>query len=183
MLRRVSQVWYTVQRMVTYDPAIHEALIKGQNQFVWETKLYPTYARGRNWYLAMTAGTVLLVSYAVLTSNFLFAFLILMCAIILILAGNEEAPTVLAQIGDLGVVWDGTLYLYRELGAFSLIYQPPYVSTLYIDTRRTTQPKLRISLEDQDPVAVREHLLQYLSENTDLQTEQTSDILGRLLRI
>ncbi len=169
--------------MVTYDPSVQEALVQSQDRFVWETKLYPTYVRGKSWYVALTAGTILLVSYAVMTSNFLFAFLILLCAIIVVLTGNEEAPVVLAQVGELGVVWDGTLYLYRDLGEFSIIYQPPYISTLYIETRSSTQPKLRISLEDQDPVQIRDHLKAYLKENTDLQTEQGSDILGRLLRI
>lgn len=169
--------------MVTYDPSVHEMLIQGQDRFVWETGLYPTYERGKRWYFVLTAGTLLLVSYAVMTSNFLFAFLILLCAIILVLTGNEEAPVVLAQVGDLGVVWDGTLYLYRDLGEFSIIYQPPYISTLYIETKSATRPKLRISLEDQDPVQIRDHLKAYLKENTDLQTEQGSDILGRLLRI
>lgn len=169
--------------MVTYDPSIQEQLVQSQDTFVWEAPLYPTYKRGTRWYFILTAGTLLLVSYAVITSNFLFAFLILLCAIIIILAGNEEAPIVLAQIGELGIVWDGNLYLYRELGEFSIIYQPPYISTLYIETKSFTKPKLRISLENQDPANIRDHLRAYLKENTDLQTEAGSDILGRLLRI
>ena len=174
---------FHLSHMVTYDPSVQELLVQGQDHFVWETPLYPTYQRGPRWYFATTAGTLLLVSYAVMTSNFLFAFLVLLCAIILILAGNEEAPIVLAQLGDVGVVFDGTLYLYRDLTTFSIIYEPPYVSTLYIETKHLTKPKLRISLEDQDPVEIREHLKAYLKENTDLQTESGSDILGRLLRI
>lgn len=169
--------------MVTYDPSVEEALIQGQDAFVWETKLYPSYPRSRSWYFWLTAGSILLVSYALYTSNFLFAFIILLCAIITVVAGNEESPAVLAQIGELGVVWDGKLYLYRELKAFTVIYQPPYTSVLYIETSGTTQQRIRIPLEDQDPVEVRSHLQAYLKENTDLQTEQTSDILGRLLRI
>ncbi|MBP9762781.1 hypothetical protein KBD34_04145 [Patescibacteria group bacterium] len=169
--------------MVTYDPSVEEMLVQGQDRFVWETKLYPTYQRGPRWYFFFTAGAILLVSYAVITNNFLFAFLILLCAIILVLAGNEEAPTVLAQVGDLGVVWDGKLHLYRDIINFSIIYQPPFISTLYLETRSLSQPRLRISLEDQDPGEIRDHLRSFLSENTDLQTEQGSDILGRLLRI
>jgi hypothetical protein len=169
--------------MVTYDPSVQEMLVRAQDRFVWETKLYPTYPRGPRWYFIITAGALLLVSYAVITSNFLFAFLILLCAIIIVLAGNEEAPVVLAQVGDVGVVWNGNLFLYRDLTTFSIVYEPPYISTLYIDTKSLTQPKLRISLEDQDPAELRAHLRAYLKENTDLQTEPGSDILGRLLRI
>ncbi len=169
--------------MVTYDPSIQEQLVQSQDSFVWETPLYPTYQRGTRWYLFLTAGTILLVSYAVINSNFLFAFLILLCAIIIVLAGNEEAPVVLAQIGELGIVWDGKLYLYRDLTEFSIIYQPPYISTLYFETKSLVNPKIRISLEDQDPAGIRDHLRAYLKENTDLQTESSSDILGRLLRI
>ncbi len=169
--------------MVTYDPSVQELLVRGQDRFVWETRLFPTYARGPRWYFVITIITILLVSYAVLTSNLLFAFLILLCAIIIVLAGNEEAPVVLAQIGDVGVVWDGKLYLYRDIENFTIVYDPPFTNVVYFETKSLTQPRLRISLEDQDPVEIRNHLQAYLTENTDLQTEAGSDILGRLLRI
>lgn len=169
--------------MVTYDPSIQEMLIRGQDRFVWEAPLYPTYPRGPLWYFGITAGTLILVSYALLTNNFLFAFLLLLSAIILVLAGNEQAPIALAQVGDIGVVWNGTLYLYRDIVNFAIIYDPPYVRTLYLETKSLTRHTVRIDLEDQDPVELRAHLRVYLSENTDLQMEPGSDILGRLLRI
>ena len=180
---QVLRACYTDSHMVTYDPSVEDLLIQDQDDFVWETKLFPRFERGPRWYFLLSSITILLVSYAVMTSNFLFAFLLLLCAIILILAGNEEAPTVLAQVGKLGIVWDGKMILYRDIISFSIIYQPPYINSLYLETRSFTQPRLRILLADQDPVSIRQHLQGFVKENSDLQTEQASDILGRLLRI
>ena len=89
----------------------------------------------------------------------------------------------LIQIGDNGLVINGKLYLYQDLDTFSIIYQPPVVKVLYIETRNILTPRLRIALDEQDPLGIRQHLKQYLREDLDLRGEYVSDIVGRLLKI
>lgn len=169
--------------MPTYAPEIVEALSEAQRTFVWETDPYPRYERGTSWYLWMTIIAVFLVAYSIWSGNFLFAFLILLIGIILILAGNEDPNPTLIQIGENGVVHGGKLHLFQDLGPFAIVYQPPDVKVLYIETKGVVTPRLRIPLEDQSPVEVRNFLQSYLRENTDLQNEYFSDILARLLKI
>ncbi len=169
--------------MITYPPEIEEALILNQDRFAWEAPSRIKYSRGSRWYLFMSLAAVFLVAYAVWTANFLFAFIILLIAIILVLAGNEDPSAVLAQVGDNGIVWNGRLYLFQDIDNFAVVYRPPVSKILYLELKNPLKPRLNIPLEDQNPIELRAHLQQYIKEDLDLQSEHLSDILARLLKI
>ena len=169
--------------MITYPPEIEEALIVSQDRFAWEAPSRIKYNRSPRWYLFMSLAAVFLVAYAVWTANFLFAFIILLMAIILVLAGNEDPSAVLAQVGDNGIVWNGRLYLYQDIDNFAVVYRPPVSKILYIELKNPLKPRLNIPLEDQNPIELRSHLQQFVKEDLDLQSEHLSDILARLLKI
>ena len=76
--------------MVYYPPELQETLALNQEEFVWEAPAHVHYDRGPRWYVGMVVVALFLVAYAIWTANFLFAFLILLIAIILLLAGHEE---------------------------------------------------------------------------------------------
>lgn len=169
--------------MITYPPEVLDALITTQDTFVWEAPEYPKYDRSKSWYLIMTLVAIFFVAYAIWTANFLFAFIVLLSAIILVLVGNKDPNRVLVQIGDHGIVWNGKFYPFQELENFSVVYQPPYSKILYVEHGGFIRPRLRISLEEQNPLDIRNHLLRYVPENLDLRDEHLSDILARLFRI
>ncbi len=169
--------------MLTYAPEVESSLLALQDAFVWETTSHTHYERSPAWYAAMGVLSLFLLAYAIWQENFLFAFFILLADIVLILGNTREPHPILVQIGDNGVALDGSLHLFQDIERFAIVYDPPYVKTLYIERRSGLNPIIRLELGDQDPIAIREHLRQYLRENLDLQTEYSSDILGRLLRI
>jgi hypothetical protein len=164
-------------------PELEQRMADVQDAFVWETPAYERYERGPRWYVIMSVVALVLVGYAVWTGNFLFAFLILLAAIILLLAGNEHPPTVLAQVGHNGIVWNGDYLPFDRVGHFAIIYQPPDVRVLYIQPRSMILPRLRIPLGDQDPLTLRNHLKQYVQEDLTLQDEHASDMIARILRM
>ncbi len=169
--------------MRTFPPEVERSLVQSQDNFVWEAPAFRKYERGSGWYLALTLVAVFLIAYAVWTANFLFAFIVFLSAILLLLVGNQEPKNVLVQVGNNGIVWDGKLYLFQDLENFAIIYQPPMSKVLYIEPKSTITPRLSIELQDENPVDLRNHLLQYMREDLDLQGEHLSDIVGRLLRI
>ena len=65
-----------------YSPEVLDGLMKAQDTFVWEAPDREARVRGPRWYLIMSAVALVFVIYAVATGNFLFAFLILLIAII-----------------------------------------------------------------------------------------------------
>ncbi len=169
--------------MRSFPPEVEEAMILSQDKFAWETPAFEKHVRGKAWYFGLAVLAVLLIAYSVWTANFLFAFIIFLSAIILLLVGGQEPKTLLVQVGDNGIVVDGKLRLFQDIGNFGIVYQPPISKVLYMEPRGTLSQRMRIQLEDTDPVELRNHLRQYLQEDLDLQGEHLSDILGRLLRI
>ncbi len=162
---------------------VEEALIHRQDVFVWEAPEYEQYERGPRWYFVMALIAVFLVAYALWAQNFLFAFFILLSAILIVLAGNRDPKITLAQIGHNGIVWEGKLHHFKDIERFAVVYDPPTTKVLYIELQNSLIPRIRIPLEDQDPSEIRTHLKQYLQENLDLQDEYFSDIFARLIRL
>lgn len=158
-------------------------LAESQSAFVWETPAYERHERGPRWYVVMSLVALLFTAYAVWTANFLFAFLILLAAIILVLAGNEHPPSVLVQVGHNGVVWDGEYIPFENLRDFAIVYQPPEIKVLYLQPKNFVVPRMRIPLGEQSPIELREHLQQYLFEDLALRDEHASDMLARLFRL
>jgi len=169
--------------MQSFPPEVAQNIASVQDRFAWEAPAFPKRERGKRWYIFMSLAAVFLVAYAVWTSNFLFAFFILLTAILIILVGQSDPRNVLIQIGDNGVVWDGRLFLFQDIDNFGIVYQLPMSKVLYIEPRNPLVPRLRLPLEDQDPLAIREHLKQYLREDLELQAEHLSDTVARLLKI
>jgi hypothetical protein len=167
--------------MPYYPPGYAEQMAELQDEFVWESPEYERNERGPKWYIAMTVIAVTLVGYAIWTANFLFAFIILLAAIILVLAGNELPEKILIQIGHNGIVWNGEFIPYEKIHNFAIVYRPPDIRVLYIEPRMF-RPRFRIPLGEQDPVAIRDHLRLYVAEDLDLPDEHASDIFAKLLR-
>ncbi|MFA5185150.1 MAG: hypothetical protein WC551_01565 [Patescibacteria group bacterium] len=166
-----------------YSQEFLDHLTQTQDDFVWEAPAWQPVDRGPRWFLWMSLVALALSGYAIYTANYLFAFIILLMAIILVFAGNEKPRKVLVQIGGNGVVVDGRLWRFDELDNFAIIYYPPQTKVLYLEPHGVLQARLRVELEDEDPVAIRNHLKKFLEEDLDLQEEHFSDIVGRLLKI
>lgn len=166
-----------------YDPDFHEQLAEAQDLFVWETPAYERHDRGKKWYIIMGLVALGLVTYAVIVGNILFAFIILIAAIIITLAGNERPHKVLVQVGENGVVVNGDFLLFDDIDHFAIVYQPPHIRVLYLYPKSVFRHRVRIQLGGQDPVQIRNHLTQYVEEDLDLRDEHASDILAKLFKL
>ena len=168
---------------MAYSREFLDEMAKAQDVFVWEAPTWERHDRAPSWYLWMGLVALALVGYAVYTTNYLFAFIVLLFAIILVLAGNENPKKTLVQIGHNGIVFGGEVYPFSELTNFAIVYQPPDVKVLYVQPKSFVRPRLRIPLEAEDPVGIRVHLKRYVAEDLDLRDEHVSDIVARLLRM
>ena len=160
-----------------------DEMTKAQDMFVWEAPSWEYVERGPRWFLWMSLVALVLAAYAIYTANYLFAFIILLTGLILVFAANEKPRKVLVQIGNNGIVYDGKLHMFDKIHDFAILYHPPHLRVLYVEPSAAFAPRLRISLEDEDPVAIRNHLRKFVEEDLDLQEEHVSDIFGRLLKL
>ncbi len=168
---------------MAYSKEFLDEMTKAQDLFVWEAPAWELVERSPTWYVWMGLAAFALVAYAVYTSNYLFAFVVLLITIILVLAGNENPRRILFQIGEHGIVVGGRMTPFAEIHDFAIVFQPPEVKVLYVQPKSWMRPRLRIPLEQENPLAIRAHLKRYVAEDLDLRDEHISDIMGRLLRL
>ncbi|KKQ27163.1 MAG: hypothetical protein US42_C0014G0060 [Candidatus Magasanikbacteria bacterium GW2011_GWC2_37_14] len=155
----------------------------GQVLHEWSILEYEQHERNTAWYVIMGVLGVGLVTYALLTGNFLFALIVVLFAIILFLQSHQSPRNVLFQITDLGVVVGSRFYPYSELNNFYVVYNPPEVKNLFISCKSTWRPLLRIPLLDKNPVEVKYSLREFLTEDLEKEDEPMSEKIGRNWRI
>ena len=90
----------------------------------WEVPEYETHERSRNWYLIAGVIGALLLVYAMITSNFLFAGIIVIAAVVIILTDGKEPVKVRISLTDEGVEVGRKVYDYDEIKDFSIVYKP-----------------------------------------------------------
>lgn len=149
----------------------------------WEVDEYPHHERSRAWYVLAGLIGIGLIVYAVLTSNFLFAIIILMSAVIMMLSLFTKPDKIPVIITSTGVVIGDMYYDFQSIRDFSIVYDPPDVKLLYLDFFAVTHPMLSVPLEDIDPNIVRESLLPFCLENFKRNEENLTDLVRRLYKL
>lgn len=160
-------------RLMTPDVQTGKMLLQ------WTVPEYEQHERNLGWYIFMLIVGLLLVGYALFTGNFLFALIIVLSAIILFLQSQQHAPKIPFKICELGIIINNRFYPYAELADFYLIYNPPEVKTLFVETKSSLRPRLRVPLMDTDPNEVRFALLEFLPEDLQKEEEPFSDMIAR----
>ena len=158
---------------------ISENTTTGEVLQEWTIQEYEQHTRELLWYVIMISLGLILVIYGMVTGNFLFSLIIILFAIILFLQSHQQPGQVLFQITDLGIIIGKRFYLYSEFESFYVIYNPPEVKTLYLETKNGMRPLVRIPLLDKNPIEVKHALREFLLEDTDKEEEPVSDRLAR----
>jgi hypothetical protein len=149
----------------------------------WEVDEYPQHERSRMWYILAGVAGIGLIVYAVITSNFLFAIIILMIAVIMLLSMFLKPEKIPVVITTTGIVVGDMYYDYQSIRDFSIVYDPPDVKLLYLDFFAFSHPLLSVSLEDVDPNIIRENLLPFCLENLKRNQEDLTDVMRRLYKL
>ncbi len=149
----------------------------------WEIDEYPQHERSRMWYILACIIGIGLIMYAVATSNFMFAVIILMIAVIMVLSLFTKPEKIPVMITTTGLIVGDMYYDYQSIRDFSIVYDPPEVKLLYLDFFSAAHPLLSVSLEDTDPNIVRENLLPFCLENFKRTQEDLTDVMRRLYKL
>jgi hypothetical protein len=162
---------------------LDEQTLTGNILHQWTIQEYEQHKRGVLWYVLVISFGMFFVIFGFVTNNFLFALIIILSAIILFIQSKQSSPQVDILIAELGIIVGQRFYPYSELKSFFIIYQPPEVKTLFIDTKNSIRPMLRIPILDQNPVDIRNDLLDFLDEDLEQENEPISDTFARRWKI
>jgi hypothetical protein len=163
--------------------AFEDGIDVGRVLLAWETWEFPPVERSTRWYVIAAAAGLGMIIYALLTTNFVFALIIVMFAVIMLMRDLKKPVRVQAAITTDGVVFNNEFYPFGDIKDFSVIYEPPAVSNLYLGFVGRLSPMMSISLDDADPNEVRAQLLPYVFENLDRDSESLTDALSRVYKL
>ncbi|MEK7649903.1 MAG: hypothetical protein AAB367_03030 [Patescibacteria group bacterium] len=146
----------------------------------WQAPEYVHYEKQADWYWsAVVIMAALLVSSYYLES-ILFAFLILVGGVAVLIYGARRPDIVTFEISGAGIRVGDRLFPYETLQSFWIFYRAGDVKELSVRSEQMLVPMIKIPLGDQDPVALREFLLDFMPEV--VQEESLLEVLARLLK-
>jgi hypothetical protein len=158
--------------------------LKEKKEFKWQVPEYEKHKRSKNWYILAALAGIFLIIYAFLSSNFLFAVIIIVSAVIVILNDGQEPEKIKIIINDEGVTVGKTFYDFDEFKNFSIIYKPRLgVKNLYFEFNSAIKHRLSIALDDMNPLLIRDHLLKYVSEDLERTNRPVSEELSKMLKL
>jgi len=157
---------------------------RGQEIISWLIPEFEKHARTKRWYVFMIIAAFVLLIYSFFSSNFLFAFIIIISALIIILHDGQEPILIRFTLTDEGIAVGRKFYDYDQFKDFSVIYKPRQdVKNLYFEFKNALKPRLSIPLLDMNPLLIRENLLKYLSEDLERTDQPLSEGLAKLFKL
>lgn len=149
----------------------------------WTVPEFERYERGKWWHAFALTMVMAAILYALYNRNFLFAFIIIIFAIIIFLHHSREPADLRIAVTELGILINDKFYRFRDMSSFWLIYEPPLTKSLYLELADSFLPPVKVGLGDVDPVALRQTMLQFLIEDLEKKEEPLSDLVWRLLKL
>lgn len=156
----------------------------GQEFASWSVLEYEKHERSQNWYIAAGVIVFALLVYCYFSANFLFAVIIMMGSFVLVMNDSQNPGQVKISLTSEGVVVGRKFYDYDEIKDFAIVYKPNQgIKRLYFEFNSSVRPRISISLENMNPLPIRENLLKYLKEDLERTNEPLSEGLAKLLKL
>lgn len=145
----------------------------------WKAPEYKQYDRSNNWFIGLLIIAAGLIVYSLITANYLLIIITVILAVIVNSLTHKKPNTLDIAVTKKGVKIDEKLYTFAEdLDTFWILYDPPELKTLNFKRQQRFMPEISIQLEKQNPLKIREFLLEYLDEETDKE-EHMADKMSR----
>jgi len=156
----------------------------GKKIMSWQVPEYDKHERGQGWYIVSVIFGLFFLIYAFLSSNFLFAAIIIIGALVIIMHDGREPMKVEFGITDEGLIVGKRFYDYDEIKDFSIVYKPHQaVKNLYFEFKSVLKPRLSIPLNNLNPLPIRENLLKYLPEDLERTDQPVSEALAKMFKL
>lgn len=149
--------------------------------FEWKASEHIHHIRSVKWFAIFAGGiTVIAVGFA-LFRNFIASLTIAMIGGYMFVVAQHKPSIIRYRLLTEGVALNNTLYHYKHLEAFNIVYEPGNVKTVILRSSRRLVPLIHMEIGDADPVAIRDILIEFVHEDVHLE-EPIIDIWARRLR-
>ena len=162
----------------------NETNTSSPQELTWEIEEYTKHPRDKKWYIIASIIAVGLIVYALIDKNYFFALVIIIAAGLIVFFDNEPPKKLNFTIKYDGVEVGKNFYEFTSMVNFYIIYKPKEgVKKLFFEFKNPLKHRLSINLYDQNPIIIRDYLLQYLTEDLDKENEPLTEGLAKIFRL
>lgn len=140
-----------------------------------------TMAAKKKNYLTIVLILLAILVWAIIDKNFLFVVILVLTIFIIIFEHKQKPLMVDFYIFEDGLSFSNKFYPWEDIKSFRIVYQPPEVKKLYLDFKPVLTANVSISLEDEDPIKIRQFLKKYIPEDVTASYETLVDKVNRWL--
>jgi len=148
--------------------------------YEWHAAEHNHQPKTATWFIVLAVAATILVGVFIMMANIIAAFTIALVSGLVYYIAQREPEILRYRIMVDGVAFNNTLYHFKELEAFNVIYEPGHTKTVIFRSSRRFAPLLHMEIGEADPVTIRDILLEFISEDQDLE-EPLIDVYARQL--
>jgi|SRR3989344_2442267 len=152
-----------------------------KREITWTAPEFIHYPKSGKWYVLLGIAGAALVAFFLFKRDFLTSMMFVLLFLMAFFFSRAKPRQIHITLGPRGVKLNESLMTYQQIKTFWLVYEPPDIKTLNFETSAYLNRFLSLQMQDQDPVEIRDFLLDYLLEDLDRQ-ERISDKISRTLR-
>ncbi len=130
----------------------------------WRAPEFEILERDKKWYIVITGLLMLIIIYALYTNSLVMAITFILIGVVGYIYINKEPRILDFMITDDGIVAGKEIYNFDNLKSFWIFYEPDGMKEISLSTESYLTPYVHIPVHDQEPVKIRELLLQYIPE-------------------
>lgn len=134
----------------------------------------------KKWYLIATLILAAIILYALFTNSPIMAITFILIGIVGFLHLQKNPRVLDFSIGGSGVIAGDEIYEFGDIKSFWIFYEP-HIRVISLHMKGRLIPHIHIPIHDQDPVKIREVLMDFVPEEE--QELGMVDVIEKVLRI
>lgn len=146
----------------------------------WHAEEFSYYEKSKSWFLVGGVFFFLIVGYFMIVKEIITAITFLLLGVTVYLFSLKKPRTVDCTITYHSISIDTVTYPFTDIDSFWIFYEPPDFKVISLKHKKPYLPHIQIPLGDEDPMEVRQILMELLTEVE--QEEAFSDKMSRYLR-
>lgn len=158
-----------------------------QNQndgLFWEVDDFIKHPKSKRWYIIASIICLSLVAWAILDKNYLFALILIITSALIVFNDAEAPQKIKVELKYDGLFLGSTFYKFESISKFYILYKPKEkLKKLYFEFKNPLKHRLTISIDDENPIIIRNYLLQFLNEDLEKEDEPFSDAISKIFKI
>lgn len=147
--------------------------------FSWQAPEFRHYPKNTAWYITLAIVAALIIGFMLLQRDIFGAVCTFIFALFILIFSRQEPKIIDIKLTSEAIHLSDTAIPYKTIKHFWIVYNDSH-QTLNIETTTYLNRTLIVQLGDQDPVAIREALLQLAPEHTETEATLAQRLMHRL---